>query len=155
MDGMKECSHCGLPHDGEPEFCRNCWYGGVVLASNLAPVIDVLEQVTGVDWYADHTGGGCAALVARADGGDRYDEAANVPVIMVTQWPDVLSLGSTLTSVRKTGWFVGAYADWWEGGVPIASWPDRDDGDYGLHDEELPMAVVEAQRLLLNTKEAV
>ena len=149
---MKTCPLCGDQFDAAPAVCRSCWYSGALLAKNLRGTIDVLEKVTGVHWYAEHTGGGCAALVARIDGGHHYDQVDDCPHIMVTKWPDVMSLDDTVATIEQDGWYVGAYADYWAGDEPVGAWPADPAGTYGLHTEELPMIVRQAQLMLLNRK---
>jgi hypothetical protein len=127
----KFCDAVASPGDRYPAddyVCQNCWYGGRVLARNMRSVIHTLNTVTGLEWFAEHTGGGCAAIIARD--GKRS--------IWLTAWPDVMSLGSTISEVEACGWMIGAYPDH-DDCETFRIWPDLDDTTpYGLHTEEVP-----------------
>ena len=137
--------------------CRMCWYTGQFLAEAMRPVITVLEAATGTPWHAEHTGGGCFWLCTRPFG---TDDDYTTPVIIATAFPDVLGGSDTPQSIREeSGWLVGAYEHEHEMGYNdrdrmwpahwqlSSTWMSTKD-DYGLSDEELPMAVIEAHQWL-------
>lgn len=132
------CTYCGDPPGPGDRYpaggyiCRHCWYSGRVLHDNLAGVIHTLNAVTGLEWFAEHTGGGCAALIARR----------GIQSIWLTAWPDVLALNSTLADVEQSGWMMGAYPDH-DDCETFRMWPDLD-APHGLHTEQVPMIARQA-----------
>lgn len=143
---MRTCEYCTERFQGIPEFCRDCYYSGNVLANNLAGAIRTLEAATGTDWFAEHTGGGCFWLRTRPDGGDPiegYNAEVQplIPSICITAAEDVLHGRHTIAELDESGWMVGAYDDYW-----------NDSGDEPKHwicsTEELPMIAKEAQQWL-------
>lgn len=110
---MKQCVLCGAEYDAEPEMCRWCYSSGMYLAWKMKAVLDVISKAAGHPFEAEATGGGCYALIARL-GTPEQLAARDGPVIMVTEWPDVLSGTSTPCPRRATR---SASTRWLSGGA--------------------------------------
>lgn len=143
---LVNCVYCAGSTNGRVDYCRECWYGGRVLADNLAGAIRTLEVATGTVWYAEHTGGECFWLCTRPDGGDRYEGMLDdvqpvIPMICVTEADGPMSGTATIAELDESGWMVGAYADYW-----------CNSGDEPKHwicsTEEMPLIAKEAQQWL-------
>lgn len=140
--GNHICPYCNQPHFGHPDLCRHCWYQGRMLADNMAGVIRTLNAATGSNWDAEHTGGGCFALITRPFG---FDDDGEGPAIVLTSEGGALSGSDEVAHVEADGgtWLLGAYLSWEQAG---------EDGNdicwYDLHTKQVPGKAREAMAWL-------
>lgn len=139
---VRTCPFCAATHTASVDCCMHCYYEGAALTKNFKGTIEVLNKVTGTEWFAWHSGGGCFML--------RTDIAEH-GTLALTSYPDVLGGFDTIEVIDIDGWFLGAYTtETWDGEDDTGNryWPNNSDLDRGLHHEQLPEAVLEAVQWL-------
>lgn len=104
---------CGQPvttSGSHVSVCQFCWYDGTQLAIGFAAQLEQLASLTGREWKAEHTGGGCFWLATHE--GDAY--------VAITTTDGPFEGDDTYAGVAASGagYTIGAYRN-----------PD-DEGDY-------------------------